>query len=178
MRPCKYDLIVIVCSILAVLWIGLIKTRYDVELNSLANSKLDNMPNTIGQYWTEGEIPVQVGYFNTVDLGHTSLNPFDYETPSINVVGKDNLGNPLIVDFTTRAMLPEEKNITLSFRDGDFIGLREFTVILAFDFAYLTGRLLIKPIQKHVDVARDDANPSLMAISPLTPANPLSCALR
>jgi hypothetical protein len=139
----KCDLIIIVFSLAVISWIGLTKTRYDVELIQLANSKFHGMPLTFGEYWAEGEMPVQVGYDRTIDLGHTSLNPFDYRAPSIHVIGKDDFGMPLIVDFTTRALTPEETSIIRSFNNGDLAGLIEYAVILGLDTAYLIGRLFI-----------------------------------
>jgi hypothetical protein len=139
----KYDLIIIVFSLAVISWIVLTKTRYDVELIQLANSKFHRMPSTFGEYWAEGEMPIQEGNDRTVDLGHTSLNPFDYRAPSIHVKGVDGFGMPLIVDFTTRALTPEETNIIRSFNNGDFNGLKEYAVILGLDIAFLIGRLFM-----------------------------------
>lgn len=148
MRFRKYDLILIAFSIVVVFWIGLTKTGYHLELDHIVDLKLPDMPSTIGEYWAEGKMPVQRwsnpnGFVDIIDLGHTSPNPFDYVAPSFDV--KTNLVDPsgTILRFSIRDVLPEEANTIKSFNNGDFIGLREYAMVLGLDAAYLAGRYFV-----------------------------------
>jgi hypothetical protein len=142
MRFRKYYLIPIAVSIGAALLVGLTETRYYLDLNRIAGIKLLDMPNTIGQYWAEGKMPVQYDNYEIINLGHTSCNPFDYESPSINF-WHNSMGMPTIVSFSTRDMLPEETNVIKSFNNGDFTGIKEYAVILGLDTLFVAGKYLL-----------------------------------
>ena len=142
MRFRKYDLIPIAVSIGAALLVGLTETRYHLDLNRIASVKLLDMPNTIGQYWAEGKMPVQYDNYEIINLGHTSYNPFDYASPSIHI-WQNPLHMPTIISFSTRDMLPEETNTIKSFNNGDFTGVKEYAVILGLDILFVAGKYLL-----------------------------------
>lgn len=146
MRFRKYDLIPIAVSIGAALLVGLTETRYHLDLNRIASTKLLDMPNTIGEYWAQGKMPVQYVNHEIIKLGHTSYNPFDYESSSINI-WTNPMGMPTIISFSTRDMLPEETNVIKSFNNGDFTGVKEYAVILGVDTLFAAGKYLL---DKHV----------------------------
>jgi hypothetical protein len=140
MKFSKYDLIPLVLSIGAVLVVGLTKTRYDLELERMASETLPNMPATIGDYWAEGKMPVQMGNYEIISFGNPS-NPFSYVGPSVELI-KHGVES-VIYHFTLRDLLPNEVSVIQAFNNGDFTGLREYATILGLDAAYVAGRFLV-----------------------------------
>ena len=139
MRLRKHDVVAVVLLAGAALYVGLIETRYYLDLYTVASTKLTTMPNTIGEYWAQGKMPVQYSDYAIINLGHTSYNPFDYERPSIRL-WRDRYHMPTEISFSTRDTLPEEAAIVESFNNGDFTGLKWYLLILGAAISYVAAR--------------------------------------
>jgi hypothetical protein len=141
MRLRNYDLVVVILLAVAALYVGLTETRYHLDLNRMASTKLMDMENTIGEYWTQGKVPIEYVNYEIISLGHLSYNPFVYDRPSIHL-WKDPMGSPSLHHFSTRDMLPDEINIVKSFNNGDFTGFRWYLLILGVAISYMAARCL------------------------------------
>jgi len=142
MRLRYYDLVAVILLAGAVLYVDIAETRYHLDLDIMAGTKFTGMPNTIGEYWAQGKMPVQDPDYEIINLGHTSYNPFDYERPSIRL-WQNPYHMPTIISLSTRDMLPEETSIIKSFNNGDFTGLKEYSVISVIAITYVAGKCLI-----------------------------------
>jgi hypothetical protein len=122
------------------------ETRYHIGLSDIANAKLHGMDKTIGEYWKQGKMPVQLANHEIIDLGKPSI--CNFKPPSINLFKPS--GNDLpIINFSTRDLLQSEKDVIQAFNNGAYTGLDNYEKTAIGSGAYFTGLGVSKIIGKH-----------------------------
>jgi len=122
------------------------ETRYHIGLRDIANAKLHGMDKTIGEYWKQGKMPIQVNNHEIIDLGHPSI--FDFKPPSINLYKSPENDIP-IINFSTRDLLSSEEAVVQAFNNGAYTGLDNYKNIALVSGGYFTGLGMSKIIGKH-----------------------------
>lgn len=117
------------------------QTRYGDALDKISKMKLNNV-GVVRDVWAQGKMPVQMlpqGNPDTIKLGHTSSNPFDYVSPSVNIQSPSVDSSSEILRFSTRSLTLTETSIINSFNSGAYNGLTNYEGMVAADVTYFTG---------------------------------------